>query len=241
MISASIHHVWQSTLFAATAALVLLAFRRNRAQVRYWLWFSASAKFLVPFSFLIGLAPGASGEATMEGPMLQALLEDRFRLKVHRETRQVPVYALTVAKGRPKFHPAVEGDCVPLPVPPIFPPPELPPGKRPCSDVIAPKGPNVRVIADASTIDYLSKLLGLVLDRPIINRTGLTGKYKIYVEFARDQSTTGLDDFPVQPTEEPSAPSIFTAVEQQLGLKLEATKGPREFLVIDHIERPSEN
>jgi bla regulator protein blaR1 len=55
MISASIHHIWQSTLFAAAAALLTLAFRRNRAQVRYWLWFSASAKFLVPFALLIGL------------------------------------------------------------------------------------------------------------------------------------------------------------------------------------------
>jgi uncharacterized protein (TIGR03435 family) len=186
-------------------------------------------------------APGAADEATMEGPMLQALLEDRFQLKVHRETRQVPVYALTVAKGGPKFQRAVEGDCVPIPVPPIFPPPELPPGKKPCSALIGPKGPNFRVIADETTIDYVGTLLGLVVDRPIINRTGLTGKYKIYVEFARDQSTTGLDDFPVPPTEEPSAPSIFTAVEQQLGLKLEATKGPRDYLVIDHIERPSEN
>ncbi len=183
-------------------------------------------------------APNAASEATMEGPMLQALLEDRFKLQVHRETRQVPVYGLTVAKGGPKFQRAVEGDCVPLPVPPTFPPPQLPPGKKPCSALIGTKGPNFRLLADETTLDYVSKLLGLVLDRPVIDRTGLTGKYKIYVEFARDQSTTGLDDFPAPSSDEPSAPSIFTAVEQQLGLKLEATKGPREFLVIDHIERP---
>jgi uncharacterized protein (TIGR03435 family) len=95
--------------------------------------------------------------------------------------------------------------------------------------------------ADASTIDYVCKLLGLMMDRPVIDRTGLPGKYKVYLEFAVDQSTPGALEFPTPPSDLPPAPSIFTVVEQQLGLKLQATKGPREFLVIDHVERPSEN
>ncbi|MBV8904959.1 MAG: TIGR03435 family protein [Acidobacteriia bacterium] len=103
-------------------------------------------------------------------------------------------------------------------------------------------GPNAKIRDDESTIDYFTKLLGLALDRPVIDRTGLTGKYNLVLEFAVDQATARLaDDLPTQPSDEPPAPSIFTAVEEQLGLRLVSTRGPREFLVIDHIERPSEN
>ncbi|MBV8729111.1 MAG: TIGR03435 family protein, partial [Acidobacteriia bacterium] len=187
-------------------------------------------------------APGNASEAVMEGPMLQALLEDRFRLRVHRQTRQVPVYALTVAKGGPKIKPITESNCVARDYS-KFPPPPPPPGKRPCFDMIARgAGPNAKIRDDESTSDYFTKLLGLALDRPVIDRTGLTGKYNLVLEFAVDQATARLaDDLPTQPSDEPPAPSIFTAVEEQLGLRLVSTRGPREFLVIDHIERPSEN
>jgi uncharacterized protein (TIGR03435 family) len=183
-------------------------------------------------------AADQASEKAMEGPMLQALLEDRFKLKVHRETRQVPVYALTVAKGGPRLQ-AADTSCIP---PVTYPAPPLAPGKRYCLDAIGFRnGPNTAMKADASTIDYVCKLLGLMMDRPVIDRTGLPGKYKVYLEFAVDQSTPGALEFPTPPSDLPPAPSIFTVVEQQLGLKLQATKGPREFLVIDHVERPSEN
>jgi uncharacterized protein (TIGR03435 family) len=173
----------------------------------------------------------------MEGPMLQALLEDRFRLKVHREARTVPVYALTVAQGGPRL-PAADQTCI---SPPAYPRPPLASGKRYCLDVVGGRnGPNTTLKADASTLDYVCKLLGLVLDRPVIDKTGLSGKYKVYLEFAVDQSTPGAREFPAPPSDESPAPSIFTVV-QQLGLKLEPGKGPREYLVIDHVERPSEN
>jgi bla regulator protein BlaR1 len=181
-------------------------------------------------------APDRTSEKTMEGPMLQALLEDRFKLKVHRETRQVPVYALTVAKGGPKLQ-AADKSCVPLSLP-ISP---LAPGNRYCDDLVgARNGPNTTLKADASTLDYVCKLLGLMLDRPVIDKTGIPGKFSVYLEFAVDQATPGALEFPAPPSDVLPAPSIFTVV-QQLGLKLEPTRGPRDYIVIDHVERPSEN
>jgi uncharacterized protein (TIGR03435 family) len=183
-------------------------------------------------------AADLASEKTMEGPMLQALLEDRFKLKVHRETRTVPVYTLTVAKGGPRLQPA-DQSCIP---PSTYPSPPLAPGKRYCLDVVGGRnGPNTTLKADASTLDYVCKLLGLMLDRPVIDKTGLPGKYRVYLEFAVDQSTPGALEFTAPPSDELPAPSIFTVVQQQLGLKLEPTKGPREYIVIDHVERPSEN
>jgi bla regulator protein BlaR1 len=182
-----------------------------------------------------------ASEATMEGPMLQALLEDRFKLKVHRETRELPVYALTVGKGGFKLPRVVEGSCV-VPDPSIWPPPPAPPGKTRCfnTGVGGRKGPNTVLNQDETTLDGFAKLLGLVLDRPVIDRTGLAGKYNFHLTFAIDETTPRVVEFG-PPSDDPPAPSIFTVVQEQLGLKLEATKGPRDFLVIDHVERPSEN
>ncbi len=176
-------------------------------------------------------AAGEASEETMEGPMLQALLEDRFKLKVRLATRQVPVYALTVAKGGSKLKPAAEGTCPP---PGSSPAPLLLPGRKICYDfLIGRKGPNTTMTTDEATVDSFSKLLGVVLDRPVINKTGIAGKYDFHLEFGIDQATPGaLPEFG-PPSDDPPGASIFTVVQEQLGLKLEATKGPQEFLVIE--------
>jgi uncharacterized protein (TIGR03435 family) len=175
----------------------------------------------------------------MEGPMLQALLEDRFKLKIRRETRQVPVYALTVAKGGPKLQRAREGSCMP-PDYSSFPRRPLPPGKRYCNSFIGRKGSNTNLDLEEATIDSFSKLLSLVTDRPIIDTSGIAEKYSFHLEFATDRTTSsGL--LPAPPSDEPPAASIFRVVQEQLGLKLESIKGPRDFLIVDHVERPSAN
>ncbi len=88
------------------------------------------------------------------------------------------------------------------------------------------------------TMATFAERLGL-LDRPVIDKTGIPGMFTFHVEFAFDDSTPGLRP---APSDEPGGgPSIFTAVQEQLGLKLEPTKGPGDFLVIDSVERPSEN
>jgi uncharacterized protein (TIGR03435 family) len=98
-----------------------------------------------------------------------------------------------------------------------------------------------------ATLDDLARALGGDLDRIVINKTGIAGKFDFKMEFSPDQTTVGLNDLrgpdgPVIPPADPSGgPSIFTAIQEQLGLKLESAKGPREFIVIDRVERPSEN
>jgi uncharacterized protein (TIGR03435 family) len=183
-------------------------------------------------------AADSPSRETMEGPMLQALLEDRFGLKIRRETREVPVIVLTVAQAG-KLPRATEGICVPRNY--SNPRQPLPPGKRYCNDLIGRKGPNTTLNVEDATIDSFSKLLAIALDRPVIDKSGLLGKYNFHLEFAADPAMSGVGGLPSLPSNEPAAASILTVAREQLGLKLESTKGPREFLVIDHVEKPSPN
>jgi uncharacterized protein (TIGR03435 family) len=186
-------------------------------------------------------ADGNPRQGVMEGPMMQALLEDRFKLKLHRETRQIPVYALTAVKVA-KLKPFQEGSCVPSSD--TFLPPTLAEGQRPCRALVS----RLSVVAEGATILEFSKLLTLAVDRPVIEKTGLMGRYDINLEFSADQSipgppgTGGSSPAAAGTAADPrTTPSIFTAVQEQLGLKLAPAKGPGEFLVVDHVERPSEN
>jgi bla regulator protein BlaR1 len=187
-------------------------------------------------------AEGNFGREMMQGPMLQALLEDRFKLKIHRETRPGPVYALTRAGGALKLKPFSEGSCRQMPL--TRPMASLPAGQRYCKQLVAFLGPSLE--AEGSTLAEFSKLLNLVTDRPVIDQTGISGRFNIHLEFARDQAvgrlleTPGRDGEPPPPSDS-SRPTIFTAVQEQLGLKLTPARGPVESLVVDHIERPSEN
>ena len=166
--------------------------------------------------------------------MLQALLAERFKLKVRRETRQVPVYALVVAKGGPKFlHAKFDTPDDPAhrqnPALPRPPRPPCPPGLM-CWQNYGSMG---------QVADILSRLPQL--GRPVLDRTGLEGGYYLKVQFALEQplaASAGADTAPPPGT---AGPSVFTALQQQLGLKLKPTKGPVEAIVIEHIERPSEN
>jgi bla regulator protein blaR1 len=183
-------------------------------------------------------AEGAPNDFVMQGPMLQAILEDRFKLKIHRETREIPVYALTVAKGDLKIQPLKEGDCTvadygnPNPAPPT---PEHPY----CDYSMMGRKGSIRT-GDfrGMTMARFAERFSL-LDRPVIDKTGVAGLFNFHLEFGFDDSTPALRP---SPSDEPGGgPSIFTAVQEQLGLKLEPAKGPGEFLVIDSVERPTEN
>ena len=92
------------------------------------------------------------------------------------------------------------------------------------------------------SLDDLSRALGTDLDRIVINRTAIAGKFDFHLEFAPDETTpTGRNPPGFVPSSEPAGPSIFTAVQEQLGLKLDPAKGPGEFLVIAQVEKPKEN
>jgi len=167
----------------------------------------------------------------MQGPMAQAPLEDRFRLKVHEETRgEGRIYILSVAKDGPKMKTLQPGSCAPLDYQIHDPMPT-----NPCPYIRQRDG---NMGFDAwMNMDSLATLLTIgtrdpqsPLDGPVINKTGLTDVYHVQLEYSPAS----------QATDAPPALSIFTAV-QKLGLKIEAGKGPRQFLVFDHAERPSEN
>jgi uncharacterized protein (TIGR03435 family) len=186
-------------------------------------------------------AEGAQRREVMEGPMLQALLENRFMLKLHCEIRQVPVYILTVARGGLKMQRVEEGSCTPLDMDKVF-APRAPGEQRPnfCgSGGIGRRGSNGMVETRANSLENFARMLGSAVDRPVVDQTGITGLFNFHLEFAPDEATPR---FPLpSPDNPPGGQSIFTAIQQQLGLKLESTKGPVEVLVIDHVERPSAN
>jgi uncharacterized protein (TIGR03435 family) len=183
---------------------------------------------------ILAKADGAVPQPMMSGPMLRTLLEDRFQLRVRREIREVPVYELTMAKGGPKLKPSQEGSC---------PTPNPAGGSCPGSLWISKKGSNM-VIDQQETIAGFIRMLSQRVGRPVIDKTGINGSFDFHLEFAPDEFSGGTRGDPaIQAGALPdsSGPTIFTAVQEQLGLKLESARGPGEFLVVDHVERPSEN
>ena len=153
--------------------------------------------------------------------MLRKLLADRFQLSFHREPRELSIYVLEVAKGGPKLRDSAKPDEAPALINVVYP-------------------ASIKLPARNVTMgDFVSMLQRAVLDRPVVDKTGLTGKYDFDLEWAPDESQF---DGAIRPasTDENAAP-LFTAIQQQLGLKLVATKGPVDALVVDKAERPSAN
>jgi bla regulator protein blaR1 len=176
----------------------------------------------------------------MQGPMMQAVLEDRFQLRIHRETRPGPVYELALGKGSPKLKPLQEGNCTPVAL--GRPVPELPADQRRCRNMVNPRG---SVEFEGGTLSMFAGLLGMVLDRPVIDKTGITGQVAIHLVFSPDDPAMPrpATDDPGAPAavRTPDAPGLFQAIQEQLGLKLVPAKGPVDVLVIDHIAMPAGN
>jgi uncharacterized protein (TIGR03435 family) len=158
--------------------------------------------------------------------MLRALLADRFQLTVHREPKEMSMYALTVAKGGAKLKEStVHPDATPE-------------GPSPLIFIVS--SPDVKLPARYATMDDLASVLQRsTLERPVVDRTGLKGHYDFDLDFAIDETIfggalgKGIDN--------PTEPGLFAAMQQQLGLKLEATRGPVSTLVIDRVQHPSAN
>jgi len=178
-------------------------------------------------------AEGAASVGQMAGPMLRTLLEDRFKLKMHVETRQLPVYFLTVAKSGSKLQPVQPGSCVPIDLSHMTATPPAPGQTPPCGrQMINRNGTDMAMdVSGLSVADFSAQALAGRLDRPVIDKTGLTALFDFHLQFAPDNGAAA----------DSAAPSIFTAVQEQLGLKLSPDTGPVEVLVVDHIEKPSEN
>ena len=172
--------------------------------------------------------------------MLQALLADRLKLTIHRETRELPVYFLVVAKNGHKVQQSKPGDTYSS-------------GIKGRGGV--PGGPGMltssssrlssTMTAQGMPISSLTPFLAGPLGRPVLDKTGLTGNFDFTLKFAVDRAQAAPGDspngLPPSPSADSDIPFLFEAIQQQLGLKLESGKGPVEVIVIDHIERPSGN
>jgi uncharacterized protein (TIGR03435 family) len=172
-------------------------------------------------------ASGNPGAPVMMGAMLRALLEDRFELQIHHDTLDIPMYALTVAKGGLKIKPMAEGDCInddsagaTPPTPAMF-----AAGKKiPCGSMRGTSRGSVRVW-DFGGVTMADLADSLDSDRRILDQTGVKGNFIVHLEYERDEKVA-------------DGVNIFAALEQQLGLKLSSTKGPHDVIVIDRASRP---
>jgi uncharacterized protein (TIGR03435 family) len=156
--------------------------------------------------------------------LLRSLIEDRFQLKSHRATRKLPVYALVTKKSLKLMpHPVDQGT-------------------RPSVNF----GRGSATFTNSSIAGLVGQLT-LYLDGPVLDRTGLKGVYDFKLHWTPAPNEGGSEAMGLPPRAElpqpddSSVPSIFTALQEQLGLKLKSTKGPVDMLVIDHVEKPSEN
>jgi uncharacterized protein (TIGR03435 family) len=181
-------------------------------------------------------------------PMLRSLLEDRFKLAIHRETKRLPVYTLAVAKAgklKQATNCAIPDADPHAPLPP--PPPPPPPGEPPTSPphlpcgFLAVRGPALdgTSVTMADLVDRLSFLLG----RTVRDQTDFKERFDVHVRFALDATLEGLSlQIPLQqPDADSSDPSLTVALREQLGLKLTSARKPVEVLVIDYVERPAGN
>jgi uncharacterized protein (TIGR03435 family) len=168
--------------------------------------------------------------------MLQSLLAVRFKLKVHRETKKLPVYSLVIAKNGFKLRESK--------------PDETDANGRTGMYISGSSG---AVRGQLVSMPTLAQFLYRQLNRMVVDKTGLTGKYDFTLKWTPDQNQVQSQLGPQEtfggapngqagiPASDPSGPDLFTAIQQQLGLKLESGKGPVEVIVIDHVERPSGN
>ena len=200
---------------------------------------------------------GAMAPAAGQGPtpiqlMLRSLLADRFKLTVHKETKEAPVYALIVARSDGRLGPQLKKsdvDCAAIAAargrgPGAMPPPPQPGERMPCGIRIGPGN----LTMGGAKIAQIANSLGMFVGRTVIDKTGLTDNYDADLTWTPDQMPQKAPGTPGdQPIRmngvdiDPNGPSIFTAVQEQLGLKLDSQRGPVEMLVIDRAEKPVEN
>lgn len=189
----------------------------------------------------ISAKPEAKATSDQVLLMLQSMLAERFQLTLRKETKELPIYVLTVAKNGPKIEEwkddgaAADGK------------PE--PGRGPMRGGMMRIGPG-RLTAQGIPVSGFADRLASILGRNVIDKTGLTGKYNFDLKWTPDESQAAMFKGPGDgpggreggpPPPDPNGPSIFSAVQDQLGLKLEAQKGPVDVYVIAGIEKPSGN
>jgi uncharacterized protein (TIGR03435 family) len=191
-----------------------------------------------------GKAENATADPEQLRLMLRSLFEDRFKLKVHRETKPSAVYALVLGKGGPKIKLSRDQSPENVDGP-------APPGAGPNHGAIRIGVGNL--VGNAVTLSWFATMLSQRLDRLIVDKTNLTGRFDIRLQWTPNAGENPFDQggnkLPASiidmggttVTLDPSGPSIFSAIQEQLGLKLQSARAPVDILVIDHVEMPSEN
>ena len=185
--------------------------------------------------------PRAQGDLLL---MIRSLLAERFKLRVHAEERELPIYALAVARNDGQLGPAlrsVAGECGAAPSRGVTPGPG-----RPTCGLRAGPG---KIVGRAPMHLFVSNVgLARFLDRPVLDSTGLRGNFEITLQWTPTPEQTperlrgnNLDELIANAGVNSNAPSLFTALQEQLGLKLDPRNGPTQVLVIDHVERPTQN
>jgi uncharacterized protein (TIGR03435 family) len=200
-------------------------FKATNATLRYLIQYAYSLKdfqvaggpgWIGSEKYDIEAKSGSKAEDHEFSSMMRSILADRFQLKFHRETRELPVYALVLAKGGPKLAPALKDQK---------------------SSMDGDRGE--LTVRNATVVD-LASILSNMLDRKVVENTGLTGHYNLTLKWTPDESQAQQQKADLR-LGDSKGPSIFTAIQEQLGLKLESTKAPIEVLVIDSAQKPSGN
>ena len=161
-----------------------------------------------------------------KGLMMQKLLTDRFQLSFHREKRVLAVYAMTIAAGGPRLIQTTSGPNDP--------------------DNFRLRWLRGVTVTNMTLAEFAIWFQKVVMDKPVVDRTGLTDRYDFKLDWTPDESQfiqlRGTGIAPPPPTDDPKAPpNLYTAIQEQLGIKLETIKAPTDVIVIDHAERPSPN
>jgi uncharacterized protein (TIGR03435 family) len=165
--------------------------------------------------------------------MLQTLLADRFQLKLHREMRELPVYNLLIGRNGAKLPLSRGNDCFdPIADPKAF----IAPATLPCGGF---RNASNQMAGKKITMSHFTANLSKYLGRAVMDKTGLDGAYDISLQWTPDETQAFSPTGPA--AADSSGPSISSAVQEQLGLRLESAKGPVEVLVIDHAEKPDAN
>jgi uncharacterized protein (TIGR03435 family) len=177
---------------------------------------------------IAAVEPAGTFSPEQRSGMIRAMLRDRFKLAARMETRELPIYRLVVARTDGQLGPNLQ--------------PNKDPTQRRQSNSVDPTGGTI-ITAGAITMARLTGMMNGFVTRPVADATGLAGEFDLTLRFLPEPGARAVPAGPSanQTTTAPDVPSIFTAVQEQLGLRLEATRGPVEVLVIDHIEPPTEN
>jgi uncharacterized protein (TIGR03435 family) len=144
--------------------------------------------------------------------MVRALLAERFKLVCHMETRELPIYALVIAKGGPNLTPSK-------------------------SNGLRTGGSYGMLTGEGLTVDGLARELAKIVGRVVVDKTEIEGRFDVTLRWTLDEGPARLNGVPISDP----PPALFTAIQEQLGLKLEPQKGPVQVVIVDHVEMPTGN